>query len=400
MDEKPVMMKIKDIVVKMEYYPRIGLDEETVARYQELYKMGVSLPPITIQKKGHIPIDGLHRLEAQDRLGREEIAVVFEDILESEIYLRSIRINRPHGKAFSREDTKKQIRHLRFETTPSLTHKEIGKEVLLSTSRVGEICREIWKKMESDFKINDTINAKIIDGRSNLTPKENREIQVRLDAGESTSDVAADYPVGESRISQKRKESRIPKPYKISKSKPLYKMPRPWVRRWIEKRFKANNPLADIQEIDFDGTFNTDPECYHDLIEVFRRAYPEYEWCYPNERPPFNYYGDISSELLYGNSIDIQVKLYEIKGGKYAQVKGTVPKKVFDRVRDRLYKNFTIEWPLIELNRPGVFPELSDEALSEMFQKSQFEMSDEVLSEIWRSQVNPQEPKADFHEVW
>ena len=157
MDEKPVMMKIKDIVVKMEYYPRIGLDEETVARYQELYKMGVELPPILIQKKGRMPIDGYHRLEAQDRLGREEVAVVFEDIPESEIYLRSIRINNRHGRPFSGEDKYGQIRKLRFETTPSLTYEEISKEVLLSISRVGEICRDIWKEMESEFIINGNI---------------------------------------------------------------------------------------------------------------------------------------------------------------------------------------------------------------------------------------------------
>ncbi len=379
-----VKMKIKDIVVKMEYYPRIGLDEDTVVRYLELYKMGVSLPPILIQKKGSIPIDGLHRLEAQIRLGREEVEVLFEDIPESEIYLTSIRINNRHGRPFSGDDKYGQIRTLRFETTPMLTYEKISKAVLLSISRVGEICREI----ESEFNINGTIYAKI-DGRSNLTPEENREIQDRIDAGERTSDIAADYPVGEGRISQKRKEPRIPKPYKISKSKPLSKMPQSWIRRWIIKRFQANNPLADYQEIDWDGHSNHDAEFYHDLIESYRLLYPEHEWYYPSERPPFNYYGDIPPELMFGKSIEIQLKLRRSKKGRSAQVKGTIPKNVLDYVSDRLHDELTIKWPLIEVERSElpdrrVFPELSDEE----------------LSELERSQVHTREPEDDFYEVW
>jgi len=401
MDEEPVMMKIKDIVVKMEYYPRIGLDEETVARYQELYKMGIKLPPILIQKKGLIAIDGLHRLEAQDRLGREEVAVVFEDIPESEIYITSIRINIPHGKAFSREDTKKQIRHLRFEITSSLTHEEISKAVLLSTSRVGEICREIWKEMESEFMINGSINAKV-DGRRNITLEETREIQDRVDDGELQKEVAKDYPVGDSWVSQLVKKPRIPKPYKTGRGRSLSQMPRKWIRRWIEKRFRANNPRADFQEVDFDGHFSTDAESYHDLVDNFRTAYPQFEWLYPNERPLFNIQCNIPPELIFGKSIEIDAKVYFTNDEKYAQVKGTIPKEILPYVRDRFYEKFTIELPLIEPKRPDryVFPELSDEELSDldMSQVNPY-LSDEELSELERSLANPHEPE-DYEDAF
>ena len=360
-------MNIKDIVVKKEYFPRINLNEETIARYQEIYELGESLPPIIVQKEKKILIDGFHRLEAQKRLGYEDVDVHLMDIPEDAIYLKSIELNRQHGLPFSREDRNTQIRKLRFETTPPLTYEEIGKAVVLSTSRVGEICRDM------EFNINGTINAKV-DLRSNLTPQENEEIQDRVEAGESTSKIAQDYPVGDSRISQKKKSPRKPKPKMIKKQKTLSQMPIQWTRRSLEKRFRANNPRADWQEIDFDANLNIhDEEFYHDLVESFRKIYPQYEWYYPKERPPFNQYYNISPEEVYHTSIDIALKLVWTHDKKYAHVKGTIPKNILDYVRDRLEKEFTIEWPLIEVEDPDryVFPKLSDEDLTELYGKAQ-----------------------------
>jgi len=303
---KPIeydMISIKDIVVKKEYYPRINLDEATIARYQEQYELGESLPPLIIQKERHILIDGLHRLEAQKRLGWEEIEVELRDITEDEIYLTSIELNRRHGLPFSMEDRDEQIRKMRFEFDPPSTYIEIGQRVGLSMSRVGEICREM------EFKINGTIIPKV-DIRRSITPKEAGEIQERLDAGESTSDVAKDYPVGESRISQLKKEPRRAKPYKDKKTKKLSQMPRSWIRRNIEKRFKANNPMADIQEIDFTSHLTVnDFDSYHDLIGEMKKIHPEYEWYYPEERPLFNKYYNLPSFFVFEKSIEIRVNL-------------------------------------------------------------------------------------------
>ena len=210
-------MNLKDIVVKKEYFPRINLNEDTIARYKEQYELGESLPPLVVQKENHILIDGFHRFEALKRLGWEETDVELRDIPEDEIYLLSIELNRRHGLPFSVEDRNEQIRRLRFERTPPLTYEEIGKRVGLSTSRIGEICRDM------EFKINGTIIPKV-DVRRNLTIEEDEEIQDRLEAGESTSDIAKDYPVGDSRISQKKKEPRKSKSYKMPKQKTLSQM--------------------------------------------------------------------------------------------------------------------------------------------------------------------------------
>jgi len=205
-------LKIDEITVRIEYLPRKTLDIETIERYKEAYDIGEKLPPIVVQKEKKILIDGFHRFEAQKRLGYDNIEIDLMDIPEDEIYLTSIELNRRHGLPFSREDRDEQIRKLRFERAPPLTYEKIGKAVGRSTSRVGEICREM------EFKINGPINT-IVDARNKITPEQTEEIQDRLEAGEPTSEVAKDYPVGESRVSQLKKRPKTKK-FRLTKSRP------------------------------------------------------------------------------------------------------------------------------------------------------------------------------------
>lgn len=375
--QRLVKMNIKDIVVDYDYFSRVALDEDTIARYQEQYELGETLPPLVVQKVKHILIDGFHRHEAQKRLGWEETEVEFRDIPEDEIYLTSIELNLRHGLPFSIEDRNEQIRRMRFEFDPPLTYEEIGKRVGLSTSRVGEICRE-------EFKINDTINTKV-DARSKITPEETEEIQDRLEAGEPTSKIAEDYPVSESRVSQLKKDPRKLKSYEMTKQKTLSQMPKSWIRRRLVKRFKANNPLADSQEIDFDAyLLVNDYEFYHDLIGEYEQAYPQYEWRYPKEKEMFglNEHG-YPFEMVYDKSIEIRLKLYWTGGGKYAQVKWTIPKKDLEYLRNRLYDEFTIEWPLVEVERPDERQVFSNEDLAEMEERSMAQFRE---PEFWESE--------------
>ena len=354
-------MNLNDIVVKMEYFPRINLDEETVARYMELYELGEVLPPIVVQKEKHILIDGFHRLEAQKRLGWTEIGVEFIDIPEDKIYLTSIRLNRKHGRAFSIEDRNEQIRRLRFENDPPLTYEEIGKEVLLSTSRVGEICRGM------EFNINGTIIPNV-DGRRSITPDETEEIQDRLEAGEPPSEIAKDYPVSVSRVSQLKKP-KIKKRQRIKKSRPSRKgepAPVAFTIHSLKRRFKKLNPEKDdADEIDWDSIDST--ISYKGVLEDMAIEYPDYNW--------FSYeeiYGEELASLpfdLHENDFNIKLKVHWIKGGKYAQVRGQIPKKILDHVRDRISEEMMIQWPLIEPDK-RVFSYLNDEELSELYEKS------------------------------
>lgn len=44
-------MNIENIAVKYEYFSRVALNEETIARYKELYELGESLPPLVVRAR-------------------------------------------------------------------------------------------------------------------------------------------------------------------------------------------------------------------------------------------------------------------------------------------------------------------------------------------------------------
>lgn len=358
-------LKITEIKVEMKYLPRIKLDLDTIERYKEAYEICEDLPPLVVQKENHILIDGFHRFEAQKRLGYENVEVILMDIPEDEIYVTSIKCNRRHGLPFSREDRDAQIRNLRFETTPPLTYEEIGKAVLLSTSQIGAICREM------QFKINGAINTKV-DLRDKLTPEETEEIQDRLDVGEPTSGVAKDYPVSAGRVSQLKKSPRIKKSRPSRQNRPL---PTKLSIYHLKRRFTKLNPLADSQEIDWSSI---DSELiYEEVVHDLSKEYPDYKW-YPPEEGRYWALENMPLEI-HENNVTIKLKLTWTNDAKYAHVKGTIPKKVLNYVRDRLYNESSIEWPLVEVENPDrrLFPELSDEDLTEKFEKTQEPVEEE-----------------------
>ena len=91
-------MKVK--LTDIERNPQLQrhLDEDAVARYQELYEEGKG-KPLTVQKGTLVLIDGYHRLEAAKRAGLEEIEVEEIDVpddLSSQL-VAAYRANRDHG---------------------------------------------------------------------------------------------------------------------------------------------------------------------------------------------------------------------------------------------------------------------------------------------------------------
>jgi len=93
--------KIKEIIIRMDLYPRLEVDNKKVQEYSENVDL---LPPITINQD-NILIDGLHRLKANKQAEKEEIEVVIEKTTsENEIYLRAIELNATHGLQLSMKD--------------------------------------------------------------------------------------------------------------------------------------------------------------------------------------------------------------------------------------------------------------------------------------------------------
>ncbi len=102
-DKKKMEKKIKDIVIRMDLYPRMDVDNKKIQEYSENTE---NLPPILINQD-NILIDGLHRLRAHKQVELKDIEVVIETTKsENELYLRAIETNATHGLQLSMKDKK------------------------------------------------------------------------------------------------------------------------------------------------------------------------------------------------------------------------------------------------------------------------------------------------------
>ena len=94
-------LPIQDLVLIPELNPRERLNEETIIRYMESF---ASLPPVRIQARTNIVVDGVHRVEAAVRLGLEEVPVTPEPIDDEELRLVAGLANAGHGQPLSRAE--------------------------------------------------------------------------------------------------------------------------------------------------------------------------------------------------------------------------------------------------------------------------------------------------------
>src|SRR4028119_1312481 len=90
---------IKDLVLIPELNPRTRLCEETVIRYMESFS---ALPPVRVQARTNVVVDGYHRVEAAIRLGLEEIPAREEEIPDEELRLVAGLGNVEDGQALTR----------------------------------------------------------------------------------------------------------------------------------------------------------------------------------------------------------------------------------------------------------------------------------------------------------
>jgi len=93
--------QIKEIIIRMDLYPRQDVDNKKIQEYSEHVDL---LPPIIINQD-NILIDGLHRLRANKQADNKEIEVIIEKTeSENEVYLRAIETNATHGLQLSMKD--------------------------------------------------------------------------------------------------------------------------------------------------------------------------------------------------------------------------------------------------------------------------------------------------------
>lgn len=94
-------VSINDLVLIPELSPRARLCEETITRYMDSFP---SLPPVRVQSRTNVVVDGYHRVEAAVRLGLEEIPVAEEEIPDEELKLVAGVANVAHGQPLTRAE--------------------------------------------------------------------------------------------------------------------------------------------------------------------------------------------------------------------------------------------------------------------------------------------------------
>jgi len=104
---KAKIIKIEDVRIEKETYPRLNVDWITSARYYNAIRAGAKFPAITVAriKKDFYLVDGAHRLKAfKDNKATHVQVEVLEGLNKKQIYVEAVRRNAMHGRQFSTQE--------------------------------------------------------------------------------------------------------------------------------------------------------------------------------------------------------------------------------------------------------------------------------------------------------
>jgi ParB-like chromosome segregation protein Spo0J len=94
-------LPLNDLVLLPDLSPRAKLCEETVIRYMDSFG---SLPPVRVQRRTNVVVDGYHRVEAAVRLGLESVPVTATEIPDDDLRLAAGLANVAHGQPLTRAE--------------------------------------------------------------------------------------------------------------------------------------------------------------------------------------------------------------------------------------------------------------------------------------------------------
>lgn len=129
-------LKIKDVLIEEELYPRMQPDFVTIARYINALKSGAKFPAITVAllKGKYYLVDGRHRMESSKAVKRDEIeAEILKGLTKKEIFLESVLRNISHGRQFSTQEVVKVIITLQDW---DLSTKEISEIIRIPANQI------------------------------------------------------------------------------------------------------------------------------------------------------------------------------------------------------------------------------------------------------------------------
>ena len=101
------ILKINEIKLDKEFYPRIKWDWFTTNDYKNSMKAGAEFPPIDVAhyRGKYYLIDGRHRIEANRQLKEDHIkCVVHFGLSQKQIFVLAVEMNNTHGRPLSVQD--------------------------------------------------------------------------------------------------------------------------------------------------------------------------------------------------------------------------------------------------------------------------------------------------------
>jgi len=161
-------VKIADIVIDSNIYPRETPDNAKIAEYKELIDDGVKFPPIVVNKRTMHLIDGYHRYRAYKSLGLLDIETELIDIPENMEWLEAIYRNTKHGIPLKRKEVKelfkKYFKLLDGKVDTEMLAEKLGVARPTIYRWINELEEKEGKKVEKEtHKLSDEDKQKIVE---------------------------------------------------------------------------------------------------------------------------------------------------------------------------------------------------------------------------------------------
>lgn len=128
-------MRLTEIRLDADLWPRTREDKETVDHYAEIFE---ELPPIAIQKGTGKLIDGWHRYYAASRLGLGELQVEEVEVPDNLVFAEAVKRNLKHGLPLKQEEREEAVARLKRD---GLSVEEIASTLGISDRTVQRILK-------------------------------------------------------------------------------------------------------------------------------------------------------------------------------------------------------------------------------------------------------------------
>ena len=134
---KPKIMKLAELVLDYDVYPRPSLDSTHVSAMLEALESDAEFPALIACEKTKRVVDGFHRIRAFERAGIDEHTVELRRYAsDAELVADAIRLNVTHGRRLTPYD---RARCLLLAEKFGIDDKTVANAMNMTLERLGEI---------------------------------------------------------------------------------------------------------------------------------------------------------------------------------------------------------------------------------------------------------------------